>query len=173
MLKVLSADFQIAIVGPLTSAVIGLLCLSIVDRLSVNTATLNPVMTMLSWLGYINLWISLFNMIPAYPMDGGRILRAIIWWKTGDLDRATRNASRVGQAIAGLFIIVGVVGYFRGSGLGSLWIVFIGWFLLQSARETYAQMIWRRLFGNIKVGDLMIQEFPTVDGHRESPELCR
>ena len=65
-----SAEFQIAIVGPLTSAVIGLLCLSIVDRLSVNNATLSPLLTMLSWLGYINLGISLFNMIPGYPMDG-------------------------------------------------------------------------------------------------------
>jgi Zn-dependent protease len=160
-----SAEFQIAIVGPLTSAVIGLLCLSIVDRLSVNNATLSPLLTMLSWLGYINLGISLFNMITGYPMDGGRVLRAIIWWKTGDLDRATRNASRLGQAIAALFIMAGVVSYFRGGGLGSLWMVFIGWFLLQAARETYAEMIWRRSFDNVKVGDLMIQEFPTVDGH--------
>jgi Zn-dependent protease len=161
-----SAEFQIAIVGPLTSGVIGLLCLSIVDRLSANNATLDPLMTVLSWLGYINLGISLFNMIPAYPMDGGRVLRAIIWWKTGDLDRATRNASRVGQAIAALFMMAGVIGYFRGGGLGSLWIVFIAWFLLQAARETYAEMIWRRLFDKVKVGDLMIQEFPTVDGHQ-------
>lgn len=159
-------DFKIAVVGPLTSAVIGLLCLGIVDRLSVNDATPGPLMTMLSWLGYINFGLSLFNMIPAYPMDGGRILRAIIWWKTGDLERATRNASGVGQAIAALFIVAGILGYFRGAGLGSLWIVFIGWFLLQAARDSYAEMVWRRSLGNVKAGDLMIQEFPTVDGRQ-------
>ncbi len=153
-------EFQIAIVGPLTSVVIGIICLGAAD-----SPAPVPVAAMLSWLGYINLGLAFFNMIPGYPMDGGRILRAVIWWKTEDLERATMYAARTGQAIAGVFIIAGIIGYFRGGGLSALWVAFIGWFLLQAARESHVETTLRNALAGIKVSDLMVEDYPTVDSH--------
>ncbi|MHB1022700.1 MAG: site-2 protease family protein [Acidobacteriaceae bacterium] len=158
-------EFTIAIVGPLSSALIGVACLSTVALMKATGAALAPLIAMLLWLGYINFGLAVFNMIPGYPMDGGRILRAIIWWKTGNLDQATRSAIRGGQVVATIFILIGIMSYFRGAGLSGLWIAFIGWFLLQAARESYMDMTLRRSLTGIKVGDLMAQDYATVDGH--------
>ena len=158
-------EFLIAIVGPLTSAMIGALCLGAVHIASIDSLPRGPLTAMLLWLGYINFGLASFNMIPGYPMDGGRILRAAMWWKSGDLERATRNAVRVGQAVAVVFIVIGMVGYFRGGGLSGLWIVFLGWFLLQAARESYVETTLRNSLAGIKVSDLMVRDYPTVDGH--------
>jgi Zn-dependent protease/predicted transcriptional regulator len=158
-------EFSIAVVGPLTSLFIGFLCLGAVALAGGSGATSGPFTTMLSWLGYINMGLAIFNLVPGYPMDGGRILRAILWWKTGDLDRATRTAARVGQGVAIVFILGGFFGYLRGGGLGSLWIAFIGWFLLQAARESYAETVLRKILASVRVSDLMLHDLPTVDGH--------
>jgi Zn-dependent protease/CBS domain-containing protein len=154
-------EFWMAFVGPLTSTCIGLVCLGL--RALAGTSS-HPVTVVVSWLGYINLALAAFNMIPGYPLDGGRILRAIIWWKTGDVDRATRMASRVGQAVAVLFIATGILEYFGGAGIGGLWIAFIGWFLLQAAGESYVEVGLQRALQGILVGDVMTRDCPTVDG---------
>ncbi len=134
-------EFWMALVGPLTSVLIGSLAL---ERLrSLVGGTLSPLTTVLAWLGYINLGLAAFNMVPGYPLDGGRILRAIIWWKTGVLDRATRTAAKVGQAVGAAFTTTGVVEYF-GGGLGGMWIAFIGWFFLQVAGVSYIEVGLRR-----------------------------
>jgi Zn-dependent protease len=99
-----------------------------------------PFMAMLVWLGYINVGLALFNMIPGFPMDGGRVLRAVIWWITGNGARTTRIATLTGQFIAFCFIILGLVSFFRGAAFDGLWIAFIGWFLFQAARSSYAQL---------------------------------
>lgn len=156
------AEFWIAIVGPLTSIFIGLVCLGTVDSVSTGS-TLNPFMAILSWLGYINFGLAFFNLVPGYPLDGGRILRAIIWWKTGNLERSTGTATRAGQFVAAVFIAFGIVGYFKGGGLGSLWISFIGWFLLQAARESRVEISVRRSLEGVRVSDVMTHHFPTVD----------
>ncbi|TCK72753.1 site-2 protease family protein [Acidipila rosea] len=160
------AEFSIAIVGPLTSALFGAFCLGVVHAMSGNI-TPGPFMAMLSWLGYINLGLGAFNMVPGYPMDGGRILRAAIWWKTGNMDRATRDATRVGRVVATLFIVAGLLNFFRGGGIEGLWITFIGWFLLEAARESYIESALRQSLAGIHVSDLMVKNYPTVDG-RES-----
>lgn len=154
-------EFWMALVGPLTSAIVGLSCVGVVAV--AGGGTLSPLMVVLSWLGYINLALAAFNMIPGYPLDGGRILRAIIWWKTGDLDRSTRTSARVGQAVASVFIAIGIVEYFGGGGLGGLWIAFIGWFLLQAAGASYLQVGSRRVFEGVRVTDVMARDCPTVD----------
>lgn len=118
------------------------------------------------WLGYINLALGAFNMIPGFPLDGGRILRAILWWAMGDAERATRAAARVGQLIAVLFIAFGILRFFQGAGLGGLWIAFIGWFLLQAAGATYIQVQARTLLRGLRVKDVMSTDYYTVD-----PEL--
>jgi Zn-dependent protease/predicted transcriptional regulator len=155
-------EFWMAFVGPLTSACIGLLCLTLSGMSGVAS---KPITAMISWLGYINLALAGFNMIPGYPLDGGRILRALIWWKTGDVARSTRMASRVGQLVAFIFIGFGMLRFFGGAGIGGLWIVFIGWFLLQAAGESYLQVGLKRAIEGVSVGDVMTSDCPTVDGN--------
>jgi predicted transcriptional regulator len=103
-------------------------------------------------------------MIPGYPLDGGRVLRALIWWKTGNADRSTRVAARVGQVVAFVFIALGIIRYFGGAGIGGLWIAFIGWFLLQASRESYAQVGLVHALEGVRVADVMTRDCPTVDG---------
>src|ERR1051325_621587 len=97
-----ASEFWMAFVGPLTSGIIGGICL-VLARLIGDPST-NPWMAMLLWLGYINLTLAVFNLIPGYPLDGGRVLRALIWWRIGDADRSTQAAARVGQVVAFGFI---------------------------------------------------------------------
>ena len=101
-------------------------------------------------------------MIPGFPLDGGRVLRAILWWVTGNVERSTRAAARVGQAIAVIFIGFGVFRFFEGAGLNGLWLAFIGWFLLQAASATYLQIQTGKLLGGLRVKDLMSPSYETV-----------
>src|SRR5262252_1718468 len=149
-------EFWMAFVGPLTSAVIGGICLLAARALG--GATSDPWMAMLLWLGYINLMLAAFNLIPGYPLDGGRVLRAIIWWNTGDADRSTRAAAKVGQAVALAFIALGIFRFFGGAGVGGLWIAFIGWFLLQAARESYVQVGLAHVLKGVRVADVMTRD---------------
>lgn len=153
-------EFWMAFVGPLTSAVIGVLCL-MAERVIGGAS--DPSKAILLWLGYINLALAAFNLIPGYPLDGGRVLRAIIWWRTGDAERSTRTAARVGQAVAFVFIAIGIVRFFGGAGIGGLWIAFIGWFLLQAARDSYVQIGLANALNGVRVGDVLTRDCPTVD----------
>ena len=161
------SEFWMGIVGPITSVVIGIVCLALAFLLGWNMSTESnsPPAVMFMWLGYINIALGIFNMIPGFPLDGGRVLRAVVWWMTGDANRSTRIASRVGQVVALGFILVGILRFFSGAGFGGLWIAFIGWFLLDAARASGAQVeITERLTG-VKVGDVMTQQFETVDAN--------
>ena len=155
-------EFWMAFVGPLTSAVIGGVCL--LATTAVGGASSDPWMAMLLWLGYINLSLAAFNLIPGYPLDGGRVLRAMIWWKTGDADRSTRAAAKAGQAVAFMFIAFGIFRFFGGAGIGGLWIAFIGWFLLQAARESYVRVGLAHALEGVRVANVMTRDCPTVDG---------
>ena len=119
---------------------------------------------MLQWLGYINLTLAAFNLLPGYPLDGGRVLRALVWWNTGDADRSTRTAARVGQIVAFGFIALGLFRFFQGAGIGGLWIAFIGLFLLQASKESYAQVTVAEAFKGVRVADVMSRDYPTVEG---------
>jgi Zn-dependent protease len=160
------SEFWIAIVGPLTSLVIGGVLLGLA-RLSGAGASApsSPVDAVLLWLGYINLALAGFNMIPGYPLDGGRVLRAILWWITHNADRATRLASQVGQVVAFLFILYGVFRFFVGANIGGLWIAFIGWFLLDAARSSYMQVSIAAGLRYRHVAEIMERDCPTVPGY--------
>ena len=155
-------EFWMAFVGPLTSAVIGAICLTLAR--AIGGVSSNPWMAMLLWLGYINLSLAVFNLLPGYPLDGGRVLRALIWWKTGDADRSTQLAAKVGQVVALGFIAYGVFRFFGGAGIGGLWFAFIGWFLLQAARESYLQVGLAHVLKDVRVADVMTRDCATVDG---------
>jgi Zn-dependent protease/predicted transcriptional regulator len=161
------SEFWMGIVGPITSIVIGVVCLVLAWLLgwNVSVESNSPLAAMFMWLGYINIALGVFNMVPGFPLDGGRVFRAVIWWITSDAHRSTRIASRVGQLVAVGFIFLGIFRFFSGAGFGGLWIAFIGWFLLDAARASGLQVeITERLTG-VKVGDVMAQQFATVDAN--------
>ncbi len=160
-------EFWMGIAGPIASLVIGIACLGIAAATGWEPGqdANSPVVAVLVWLGYINVVLAVFNMIPGYPLDGGRILRAAIWWKTGQLDRATRIASRIGQGVAWLFIAIGLVRMFSGAGFAGLWLAFIGWFLLQAARASYFQVQVMETLREVRVGDIMDHDCGNIDRH--------
>jgi Zn-dependent protease/predicted transcriptional regulator len=160
-----STEFWMAIVGPISSAVIGVvfLALAVAAGWSFAAAPDTPALAMLVWLGYINLLLAAFNMIPGFPLDGGRILRSIIWWSTHNAERATRLAARTGQLVAVGFIAYGLIRFFGGAGLGGLWIAFIGWFLLDAAGASYAQSALVQGLRGVRVADVMSRDCPIVD----------
>ena len=163
-----STEFWIAIVGPLSSLLIGVICL-VIAHLSTGSwggAEVNtPVAEVLLWLGYINLMLAAFNMVPGYPLDGGRVLRAVIWFFNHNRARATHWAARVGQVVAFLFILWGLFRFFVGEGFGGLWIAFIGWFLLDASRSSYAQNELMESLRDRNVADVMERDCPAVEGY--------
>ena len=161
------SEFWMGIIGPIASMLIGVVCLVLAWLFgwSFGAEPVSPLAAMFMWLGYINIALAIFNMIPGFPLDGGRVLRAVVWWITGDANRSTRIASGVGQFVAIGFILLGILRFFSGAGFGGLWIAFIGWFLLEAARASGAQVeITERLTG-VRVGDVMAQQFPIVDAN--------
>lgn len=162
-------EFWMGIAGPVMSLIIGAVCLGVAwafgwqaDAALFTPST--PLSAMLVWLGYINIALAVFNMIPGFPLDGGRVLRAIFWWTTGDGVRATRMAARVGQIVAFLFIIWGIFRFFGGAGFGGLWLAFIGWFLLDAARSAVTQVEVAENLRGVFVGDVMTRDCPVIDG---------
>ncbi|MDP2319058.1 MAG: site-2 protease family protein [Acidobacteriota bacterium] len=157
-------EFWIAIAGPLASIAIGLGCYALAASLGWSPdADVMPATAVLGWLGFINIALALFNLIPGFPLDGGRILRAILWGRSGDADQSTLTAARVGQAVAFGFIFLGLLQFFGGAGIGGLWIAFIGWFLLQAAQASSAQVALVGELRGVRVRDIMTVDCVTVD----------
>ena len=160
-------EFWMGIIGPITSFVIGVVCLVLALLLGWTPPGLpgTPLAAMSMWLGVINIGLAVFNMIPGFPLDGGRVLRGLVWWITGNAQRATTIAARVGQVIAFLMIVYGVMQFFSGAGFNGLWLAFIGWFLLSASRESYAQMVVAEGLRGLRVGDVMSRDYPEVDAY--------
>ncbi|WP_447987407.1 site-2 protease family protein [Nitrospira sp. Nam74] len=158
-------EFWMGIAGPLTSVAIGILCTGLASALGwgADLTPANPPVAVLVWLGYINFTVAVFNMIPGFPLDGGRVLRAAIWWITGNADRSTRIAARIGQGVALFFIAFGVWQFFSGSGFNSLWIALIGWFLLDAAGAAYMQTEVVAGLQGLRVRDIMSDDCLRVD----------
>ncbi|MFN8122902.1 MAG: site-2 protease family protein [Thermoleophilia bacterium] len=149
------AEFRIAIAGPLVSLGLGLGFTGV----ALVPGIPEPVDAVAAWLGYINIALLVFNMLPALPTDGGRVLRSAIWWRTKDFARATRIAGATGRFFAGGIIALGVlIAFGLGSPLSGVWMALIGWFLLQaSAREVQVGTATSRLAG-LTVGDVMVAD---------------
>ena len=136
---------------------------------------MGPVSTLLAWLGPINVLVGVFNLLPGFPLDGGRVLRALLWAVARDLKRATRWASRIGQAFAFLLVTAGIAmafGFhvpFLGSGLiGGLWLAFIGWFLNTAAVMAYRQLLMRDMLRDVPVARLMHRQLPRAISPRDT-----
>jgi Zn-dependent protease/CBS domain-containing protein len=153
------AEFRIAIAGPLVSLVLG-----VVFVLIAIAGLPSAVDGVAAWLGYINLALLVFNLIPALPLDGGRVLRAALWQSKGDLGWATRVGTDIGRVFGYLFIGLGVAMFiFQGSFSGA-WLAFIGWFLLQAATAEARYIATEAALHGLRVRDLMVRDPVTVDG---------
>jgi Zn-dependent protease len=152
-------EFSMAFVGPLSSMVIALFFWAI--SLAVRDFS-QPIWALTRYLALINLIVAIFNLIPGFPMDGGRVLRAIIWRVTGNLRKSTRIASTAGQAIAFLFIVFGILLIFSRAVFNGLWMVFIGWFIHSAAARGYKQVVMKDMLSDIRAKDLMNPEFEAV-----------
>ncbi|HKX32681.1 MAG TPA: site-2 protease family protein [Blastocatellia bacterium] len=175
-------EFLMAAVGPLTSLLLGgfLVALGVLKALYSGAGPVSadpqtafrgfgPVSTILFWLGPINMLLGLFNLIPGFPLDGGRILRAILWKAANDLQKATAWAAGVGKVVGWLFMAAGLAMIFGlhlpvfGGGLGSgIWLILIGWFLREAAISSYRQTVIRDLLEDVPVHRLMRSDVPTV-----------
>jgi Zn-dependent protease/CBS domain-containing protein len=146
-------EFLIALVGPLTSGLLAAL-FGIVAGLG-RDALSAPLAGTFGYLAWTNLLLAGFNLVPGFPLDGGRLLRAAIWKATGSLGRATRIASVSGQGVGWLLVAGGVAFLLAGDLAGGIWFAFIGWFLVQAARSSYQELQLRDLLRRVEAEDVM------------------
>ena len=156
-------EFNIAVAGPISSLLLAG-SFGLVYRAAGTNLILQALAGSLAW---INLSLAVFNLLPGFPLDGGRIFRAIVWGVTKDHSRSTRIAARSGQVVAYGLIAVGaiwaVTGYQNhGDTISGLWLAFIGWFLLTTARQSRAQSDARGALEGLRVADIMTADLPTV-----------
>ena len=166
------AEFKMALAGPVCSLAIGAF-FGLVWFLTVGVLPLVAAMT--GWLALINVALAVFNMIPGFPLDGGRVFRAIVWRTTGNYGRSTRIATMVGRVIAYIFIFGGLsialisffsrifnLSFFEGMLFNGIWIAFIGWFLENAASASYRQEQWREAMQRFTVAEVMTTDYLVV-----------
>jgi len=158
-------EFWMGLAGPCTSVLIGAVALCLASLLGWNfdATPATPGMVMLVWFGFINIMLAAFNMIPGFPLDGGRVLRAILWWRSGNQVRATHVAARLGQIVAVGFITIGFMSFVFGGGFGGLWLAFIGLFLVDAARSAVFETTVMESLRGVRVGDVMSRDCTTVE----------
>ena len=141
-------EFRIAIAGPLTSALIGAVLLGVGQLVD------HPIGDVLADLGFVNLLLAAFNLLPGFPLDGGRVFRSVVWARTHDLQRSTAIATRVGGVIGWAIIAIGAALVWRGVGSG-LWYIFIGYFLKSAADNARDAVTIERAIADVRVVDVM------------------
>jgi Zn-dependent protease len=163
-------EFKIAVAGPLVSAAVVGICVGLgalmvgwndfLDAALLRTGVdVTPGLLLLSWLATINAFVFVFNLLPAFPLDGGRIARAVVWRVTGDRLRATRVAAGLGQALAYVLIGLGLyLALLTDAAFSGLWMAVLGWFLLQAARGAVAQTVVSERLEGVTVADIMDAE---------------
>lgn len=171
------AELLIALAGPAVSVLFGVTCLALAALLGAGplgaapaAAVTTPPATVLRWLGPINLVLGTFNLVPGFPLDGGRVLRALLWALTRDLRKATRWASAVGQLTGWTFVVLGLatvfgarIPFFGGGGpVAGVWLALIGVFLSTTARKSYEVLVIEQLLEGVKVRRLMRSEGEVV-----------
>jgi Zn-dependent protease len=160
--KEANIELKMALVGPLTSFAIAL-ALWLLQYLAYAFGAGVPIVAPLEYGAYINVLLGGFNLLPAFPLDGGRVLRAVIWrWKK-NLIRATRTATNVGVFFSYLMIFGGIVFIIGGSFIGGLWFILIGWFLRNGAESSYRQTVISEALAGVSVFDVMTRSVHTVD----------
>jgi Zn-dependent protease/predicted transcriptional regulator len=151
-------EFNIAFAGPLSSGFLAVLFWGVAKLAPHNALINSPAL----WLATMNLYLAVFNLLPGFPLDGGRVFRAIIWGANKDFARATRIAGASGRFIAYAMILLGGFLVFKGIIVPGLWTAFIGFFLLSAAHESVAQLAIRENLAGLRAADVMSHEIPVV-----------
>lgn len=151
------AEFRMAIVGPLSSALAGaIFFLAVMGARHFRWPV--EVYGVGAYLAWLNLVLAVFNLVPAFPLDGGRILRSLLWrWKK-DLRWATSVSSKVGSGFGIILIVLGIISLFMGNFVGGLWWLMLGFFVRIAAQSAYQQMLARTVFHDVKVRDVMVRD---------------
>jgi len=153
-----SKEFVMALAGPLSSLFLaGIFFILALFLRGIS----EPLYASISYLAIINTILAIFNLLPGFPMDGGRVLRSILWKITGNLKKATRIASLAGQAFAFLLIFGGILQILRAN-ISGFWLIFIGWFLHSAAVRGYQQVMVETMLRGVRAEDLMVKDFKTV-----------
>ena len=152
-------EFLVSVVGPVSSFILAILFWALQRPFS---TTVSPIGAVLGYLAFVNLMLGAFNLVPGFPLDGGRVLRSLVWGATGSMRRATQVASYAGQAVAFLLIFWGLSRMFGGDFLGGLWTAFIGWFLNNAAESTRQQQVIEEHLRGIRVTQVMDPQPPVV-----------
>lgn len=167
------AEFQMAIIGPIASIAIGVVSLLVAQVFAPSfegqppapaavMSQLGPAASILFWLGFVNLVLGVFNMVPGFPLDGGRVLRAGLWHATGDRNKATLWSSYAGRGVAAALIAYGVYIILQFGAWGGLWSILIGWFLYAAAKGSYDQLRVSSALGGVTVRRVMRTQVSTV-----------
>ena len=152
------AEALIAAVGPLTSLVIAGLALG----LAFATSVAPLVSDLFQWLAIINVFLALFNLVPAFPLDGGRLLSSLFWWRQGTRQRGVHSAVRIGRVFAYVMIGIGVVMTFTLSPINGVWLAFIGWFLLSAGSQEEAGTVMKAALKSVPVSAAMTSPVVTI-----------
>ncbi|MBM3285005.1 MAG: CBS domain-containing protein [Candidatus Aminicenantes bacterium] len=155
------AEFFMAVAGPLSSIFLGLLLLA-VGFLGAGGGWPRPVLGVVNYLGFLNLILAGFNLVPAFPLDGGRVLRAVLWGWKDNIRWATRIASQIGSAFGLILIVVGVIEFVIGNVIGGVWMFLIGMFLRGASQSAYKQLLIRRALEGESVRKFMKENPVTV-----------
>ncbi len=163
-------EFQIAIAGPIASA---LLAVGFGTVAYLGGDQFERLSALAGWLGWINLMLAAFNLIPGFPLDGGRIFRAALWHMTGNLTKATRIAAGTGQGVGSAVMFLGIWTGFTVNWFSGMWLAFIGWFLVNAAQEGAVQVSVRSALSGLVAEDIMSRDWPAVAGRISLAELVR
>ncbi len=156
--KSAGSEALIAAVGPLTSFAVALIALV----LALATSSFALASDLLGWLAFVNVALGVFNLVPAFPLDGGRLLSALFWWRSGSRQRGVHSAVRIGRVLAYLMIGIGVLELFAGAIANGIWIAFIGWFLLSAGSSEEAGSTIKALLRSVPVSAAMTSPVVTV-----------
>jgi Zn-dependent protease/predicted transcriptional regulator len=158
-------ELRIALAGPLASVAIGIVSIA---AAALGSALRLPdvLVSGLVWLGIVNIVLAVFNLLPGAPLDGGRVLTAILWRRSGDERRARRGGAHAGRIVGQVLIALGVVQFALGAGIGGLWLAVIGWFLTSAAQVEEKQVDLMAAFEGVRVADVMTPHVHTVTADR-------
>ncbi len=156
------SEILMAAAGPLCSGILAFLFL-LLGNLCTNFLPYAPIIGVLQYCLFINTALMIFNLLPGFPLDGGRMLRAAIWNSTGDLKKATYTTSRIGSSMGLFFIIFGFFQIFTGNFIGGLWLALIGMFIKSAADSSYQQLVSGNVLQGIKISEIMTRDLITVN----------
>ena len=154
------SELKIAVAGPIASFVLAAL-FWIIAKLIQGTAN-ELIVAVFDYLAWINIILGAFNLVPGYPLDGGRIFRALVWWRTGSVTIATKWASDIGKGFAWALMILGIFQIFAGNLIGGLWLILIGMFLKGIATAGYQETVMRQFLDHVRVNQVMVEDLVKV-----------